>query len=235
MREAFHALLYVLNTGCPWRFPAKEFPPRSTVHGYFRRWQRDGQRDGDWPRLRHALVGLLREKLGREPSPSAAVLDSQSVRSGPKGGAESIRSASMPARRSRAAKRHLLTDTLGLPLAVVVHSAAVQDRDGAALLLTRLRRLFPWIEVIWADAAYRGPKLAAAGARAGRWRLEIVERQPGARGFQVQPRRWVIERTFGWLSRNRRLARDFESLCASAVAFVELASLQLLLRRLARA
>jgi transposase len=119
-------------------------------------------------------------------------------------------------------------------LGVIVHSAGVQDRDGAVDLLKPLRRLFPWIEVIWADAGYRGPKLAAAVSGMGGWRLEIVERSPGRRGFEVQPRRWVVERTIGWLSRNRRLARDVESLVASAIAFIELAMIQILLRRLTR-
>ena len=131
-------------------------------------------------------------------------------------------------------KRHILVDTLGLLLVLVVHTADIQDRDGLALVCRRLRRRYPWLRLIFADGGYRGETAACAAAREG-LRLTIVTRDPGTRGFAVLPRRWVVERTFAWLGRNRRLAKDFETTITSAVTMAYLASLQLLLRRLARA
>lgn len=138
------------------------------------------------------------------------------------------------AKRVKGRKRHLLVDTEGLPLRVVVHSAGIQDRDGAALVLERIRRRFPWLEVVWADAAYAARQVEAAVAKIPVLRLEIVRRSDQAHGFEVQPRRWVIERTFAWFGRNRRLARDYEGLAETAVAFIAIAAIQLVLRRLAR-
>jgi transposase len=131
-------------------------------------------------------------------------------------------------------KRHILVDTLGLLLVVVIHTANIQDRDGLALVCRRLRRRFPWLRLIFADGGYQGETAAHAAARE-RLRLQIVKREPGSRGFAVLPRRWVVERTFAWLGRNRRLAKDFEATLASAATMVHLASIQLLTRRLARA
>jgi len=132
-------------------------------------------------------------------------------------------------------KRHVLTDHLGLLLSVVVHPASVQDRDGAALLLTkRVRRRFPFIEVIFADAGYQGAKGRKAAHRTGRWRVEIVKRPRHAEGFVVLAKRWIVERTLAWISRNRRLARDFENLARTAEALIRLAMIKLMLRRLAR-
>jgi transposase len=130
-------------------------------------------------------------------------------------------------------KRHILVDTLGLLLNVVVHSADVQDRDGAFALLRRARRLFPFIERIFADGGYRGEKMALVVARTGAWKLEIVKRNDAAQGFEVLPKRWIVERTFAWISRCRRLARDFERYARTTVAFVRLAMIRIMLRRLA--
>jgi putative transposase len=132
-------------------------------------------------------------------------------------------------------KIHALVDTEGLPMRVVVHSAAIQDRDGAALLLDKVRRRFPFLELIWADAGYRAGQVDAAVAKHPDLRLEIVKRSDDCKGFHVLPRRWVVERTFSWLGRNRRLAKDFENLAETLVAFITIASIQLAIRRLARA
>jgi transposase len=129
-------------------------------------------------------------------------------------------------------KRHLLIDTLGMLLAVIVHPADVQDRDGAEPLLRQARRLFPFIERLIGDAGYQGPKMAAAVARTGTWTIEIVRRCDRHR-FVVLPKRWIAERTIGWISRNRRLARDFERHCRIAAAFVRMAMIRIMLRRLA--
>ena len=132
-------------------------------------------------------------------------------------------------------KRHILTDRLGLLLTVAVHPANIQDRDGAKQVLTkRLRRRFPFIEVVYADAGYQGPRVRDAARRSGRWKVEIVKRPKGAKGFVVVAKRWVVERTLAWISRNRRLARDFENLARTAQALVRLAMIKLMLRRLTR-
>jgi putative transposase len=137
-------------------------------------------------------------------------------------------------KRVKGRKIHALVDTEGLPLRVVVHSAGMQDRDGAALVLDRIRGRFPWLELVWADAGYHARQVEAAVARIPILRMEIVRRSDAVKGFQVQPRRWVVERTFSWLGRNRRLAKDYENLAATLAAFVAIAAIRLALRRLAR-
>jgi putative transposase len=131
-------------------------------------------------------------------------------------------------------KIHALVDTEGLPMQVVVHSAAIQDRDGAGLVLDKIRRRFPWLEVIWADGGYNAWQVEAAVAKVPILRMEIVKRSDDVKGFVVLPRRWVVERTFSWFGRNRRLAKDFENLATTLATFVTLASIQLAIRRLAR-
>lgn len=131
-------------------------------------------------------------------------------------------------------KLHALVDTEGLPIRVVVHSAGIQDRDGAALVLDKIRKSHPWLELVWADNAYNAHQVTDAVARIPCLRLEIVKRPDGATGFVVLPRRWVVERTFSWFGRNRRLAKDWESLAETLLAFVTIASIQIALRRLAR-
>ena len=131
-------------------------------------------------------------------------------------------------------KLHALVDTEGLPMRVVVHSAGMQDRDGAALVLDKIRSRFPWLELIWADGGYRARQVDAAVTKNTTLRLEIVKRSDDVKGFVVLPRRWVVERTFAWFGRNRRLAKDFENLADTLLAFVTLACIQLAIRRLAR-
>jgi transposase len=226
LREVLDAILYLLRTGCPWRLLPKGFPPKSTVFGYFRRlWE-----DGTWPTLHALLVMAAREQAGREASPTAGIVDSQSVRTTEAGGPRGYDAG----KKVNGRKRHILVDTLGLLLVLVVHSAGIQDRDGLVLVCRRLRRRFPWLRLIFADGGYQGEGAACAAAQEG-LRLTIVTRDPGMRGFAVLPRRWVVERTFAWFGRNRRLAKDFEATIASAVTMVYLASIQLLTRRLARA
>ena len=181
----------------------REFPPRSTVYGYFRRfWQ-----DGIWSTIQATLLMAAREQAGREASPSAAIIDSQSVRTSAAGGPRGFDAG----KKVNGRKRHLLTDTLGLSLRLVAHPASIQDRDGLTLVCARIRRRFPWLEHLFADAGYQGEVAACAAARE-RLRLEIVKRPRDAQGFHLLLRRWVIERTFAWLGRNRRLAKDFERL-----------------------
>ena len=131
-------------------------------------------------------------------------------------------------------KRHIVVDTEGFLLQAVVHEASTQDRDGAVIVLKQVRKLFPLLEIIWADGCYRGPKLAKEFQKIASWKLEIVKRNEDASGFEVLPRRWVVERTFAWMGRNRRLAKDFEKIVETSIAYLEVAMIQLMIRRLAR-
>jgi len=221
LRRVIDAIFYLLQTGCQWRMLPRDFPPRSTVYGYFRRW-RD---DGTWGRVHDALYRRCRDLEGREESPSAAIIDSQSVKTG----AEARDMVGFDAgKRVKGRKRHIVTDTLGLLLRVEVHSAGVQDRDGAALVFDRLTERFPFLERIFADAGYQGPRVAAAAPRP----VEIIRRSD--RGFVVQPMRWVVERTFAWACINRRLARDFERFASTVRTLFQIAMIKLMSRRLAR-
>jgi putative transposase len=225
LREIVDALFYILWTGGPWRALPPEFPPRSTVQRYFYRW-RD---DGTWDRLNAVLVACARQRLGRHPAPSAGIIDSQSVPTTESGGPRGIDAG----KRIKGRKRHIVTDTQGFVLAVRVHEANIQDPHGAVPLLEDLRRRFPDLSHIFADRIYRGAQLQQAVAPCGPWTIEIVERPPGVKGFQLLPRRWVVERSFAWLGRSRRLAKDFEATVGSSTAWVLLANLRLLTRRLA--
>jgi putative transposase len=227
LRVVLNAMLYVLATGCQWRALPKDFPPFTTVQYYFYAW-RDIQL---WRRINRALVARARRAVGRKPTPSAGVIDSQTVKTTESGGPRGFD----PAKRMKGRKRHLVTDTEGWLLAVQVHAADVQDNHGAVPLLKVVRRRFARLRHLFADRVYRGPKLLNAISEVGRWTIEIVTRSQSVGTFKAEPRRWVIERTFAWFGRNRRLAKDFEQTIASAEAWVMLASVRVLSRRLARA
>jgi transposase len=204
----------------------KQFPPYSTVQGYFYRWRDEGL----WERINRTLVARARQRAGRRLAPSAGIIDSQSVPTTESGGPRGIDAG----KRIKGRKRHIVTDTQGFILAAQVHPANIQDPHGAVPLLRALRQSFAKLSHIFADRIYRGEQLKSALADCGPWDIEIVQRPPGVKGFQLLPKRWVVERTFAWLGRNRRLAKDFEATVESATAWLFIANLRLLTRRLAK-
>lgn len=225
-RTMLNAILYLLWSGCPWRALPHEFPPRSTVQSLFYRW-RD---DGTWVWISSRLVALGRVSQGRAAVPHAGVIDSSSVRTSENAGPRGYDAG----KKIKGRKRHIVTDTQGHLLVAQVHRADIQDCHGAVPLLTALRWRFPDLRHIFADRVYRGPQLPAALADTGRWTIEIVQRPKGVKGFQLLPRRWVVERSFAWFERSRRLAKDFEATTESATAWLNIASIKLEIRRLAR-
>ena len=227
LRAVVEALFYLLSYGGPWRSLPREFPPRSTVQRYFYAWRNTGLGE----RLNRQLVGLARQRLGRTPQPSLGIIDSQSVPTTESGGPRGLDAA----KRIKGRKRHIVTDTQGFLLESQVHEASLQDCHGAVPLLRALHGARPGLHHILADRVYRGRQLRDALADLGPWTIEIVQRPPGVKGFQLLPRRWVVERTFAWCGRNRRLAKDFEASSESAQAWLTLASVKLLTRRIARA
>ena len=227
MRDVVNAIFYIAQTGCQWRLLPKDFPPATTVQRYFYAWRNSNV----WQTINHVLLMDVRESAGREASPTAGVVDSQSVKTTESGGPRGYAAEKMIKGR----KRHILTDTIGLPVGMIVHPGNVQDRDGAPDLLANVRSLYPWLRHVFADGGYAGDKLKGDLEDAGDWTIEIVKRSDLAKGFVLLPRRWVVERTFAWLNRNRRLAKDVESTIESAVTWLFIASVKLMSRRLAAA
>jgi transposase len=226
LRAVVDAIFFIGWTGCQWRALPPDFPAVSTVQRYFYAWRENGV----LALINFHLVAAARVAAGREASPTAGVIDSQSAKTTDVAGARGFDAGKMVKGR----KRHIVTDTNGHLLGVQVHGADIQDRDGAAPLLISLRKLYPWMRHVFADGGYAGPKLEAELAGNGRWNIEIVRRSDNAKGFVLLPRRWVVERTFALLGRCRRLAKDFEATIQSAEAWVFVASIRLLVRRVQR-
>jgi len=225
-REIVNAILYINRAGCSWRMLPKDFPPWKTVYWYFQRWRKDGTVD----RIHDALRERVRIKEGREhPEPSAGIIDAQVVK-----GADTVPAASRgydAGKKTNGRKRHVIVDTLGLLLVVVVTAACVQDRDGARPTLKGLKVKLPSVRHIFADGGYSGQLVALAKSA---WQLviEVVKKPAGQKGFSILPRRWVVERTFSWLFRWRRLRSDYERLPETHEAFVKWAMISLMLNRL---
>ncbi len=226
LRSIIDAVLYLVKGGIPWRLLPHDFPPWQTVYDVFRKWTLNDQ----WAALNDALRTLVRKAEGRDSQPTAAILDSQSVKSAGHGGEVGYDAA----KRIKGRKRHLLVDTLGLVLGVAVTPASTPERDGAKAVLDRPLDWFTRLRRLWADGGYTGEDFAQwVKGRRPKLEVEVVKRSDDTAGFKVLPRRWVVERTFGWLMHQRRLVRDYETTESSAVAWIYIAMIRIQLRRLA--
>ena len=228
-REVINAILYLNRSGCQWDMLPHDLPPKSTVYDYFAKW-RD---DGTWQRMMDALRAQVRVAAGREPTPCAASVDSQSVKTTATGGERGYDGAKKVTGR----KRHVFVDTLGLLLAVTVTAASVDDAAAVPRLFAQVApENMPRLTKAWADSKYHNHQLGQwMRKERPTWDLEVVSRPAGAKGFVLLPKRWVVERTFSWNDRCRRHSKDYERRTDSSEAMIKVSAIGLMLRRLAPA
>ncbi len=225
-REITNAILYLVRAGCAWRLLPHDFPKWQTVYYYFRRWQKEEV----WPTIHDTLRAEVRVQAGRNVEPSAGIADPQSIPTGHHGLFKGFDGGKLIKGR----KRHILVDVMGLLLAVLVHSASIQERRGFKLLSFQIRHRFPQLKLIWVDGGYDGQPLQLWVKRWFNWVVETIKRNQNTQGFEVLPRRWVVERTFGWFGRYRRLSKDYEYLPTTSETRLYVAMINLMLRRLTR-
>ena len=226
-RTLLNAIFYVVRSGCAWRLLPKDFGPWQTVYGYFRHWSQDWT----WTFIHDTLRDWWRKTEGKRVAPTAAIIDSQSVKTPDQAGASGYDAG----KKIKGRKRHLAVDTLGLVLGLMITSAAVQDRDAAKTLVGTLVKVFGRLQIIWADGGYLGALVQWVKQLRpfGKLHLEIVRRSDHAKGFQVLPKRWIVERTFGWFSKSRRLRTDYEVRLDHSEAMLRICMIRLMVRRLA--
>jgi putative transposase len=223
LREVLDGIFSILRGGCAWRMMPTDLPPWSTCYDYFRKWRNDGT----WAKINDALRTQVRRRAGREESPGMGIIDSQSVKTTERGGPH----GKDPFKKVNGRKRHLVVDTLGMVVAAAVHSAGIQDRDGAKLVLKKMVGRFPRLKKILTDGIYNGG-IAEWAKEVGGWILEQVVRPGDQKGFEVLQWRWIVERTFAWLGRYRRFSKDYEGSEESSESWIYVAMTHFMLRRL---
>jgi putative transposase len=226
-RRLLDAIFYVVRSGCAWRLLPHDFGPWQTVYGYFRTWSQDWT----WTFIHDVLRDCVRKTEGRTVAPTAAIVDSQSVKTPDQAGERGYDAGKKISGR----KRHLVVDCLGLILALMITPAAVQDRDAARPLIKGLVSMYGRLQIIWADGGYLGTLIGWVKQLKpfGKLRLEIIRRCDEVRGFQILPKRWIIERTFGWFCKSRRLCRDYEVRPDHSAAMIRICMIRIMVRRLA--